>query len=166
LNKKEENDKITEEWREMMKETTLCYIEKDNQYLMLYRNKKENDPNEGKWIGVGGKLEKGETPQQCVVREVLEETGLLLTEYQYRGIIHFKSDMWEDEEMYLYTATSFDGELIDECSEGHLAWVPIDEVMHLNTWAGDKIFLKKLLEGEYNIDLTVCYKGDELIDVR
>ncbi len=101
-----------------MKRTTICYIEKDNQYLMLYRNKKKEDYNKGKWIGVGGKIECGETPEQCILREVREETGLILTAYQYRGIIRFTFDLWEDEEMYLYTATEFEGELNKECNEG------------------------------------------------
>ena len=146
--------------------TTLCYIEKDNCYLMLHRVKKEQDINKGKWIGVGGKIECGETPEQCILREVREETGLILTAYQYRGIIRFTFDLWEDEEMYLYTATEFEGELNKECNEGELAWFPISEVMNLNTWEGDRIFLQKLIDGEMNIDLTLHYKGDKLIDVK
>ncbi len=149
-----------------MKRTTICYIEKDNQYLMLYRNKKKEDYNKGKWIGVGGKIEFEETPEQCILREVREETGLMLTAYQYRGIIRFIFDLWEDEEMYLYTATEFEGELNKECNEGELAWVPINEVMNLNTWEGDRIFLQKLIDGEKDIDLTLHYKGDKLIDVK
>ena len=149
-----------------MKRTTICYIEKDNQYLMLYRNKKKEDYNKGKWIGVGGKIEFEETPEQCILREVREETGLMLTAYQYRGIIRFIFDLWEDEEMYLYTATEFEGELNKECNEGELAWVPINEVIKLNTWEGDRIFLQKLIDGEKDIDLTLHYKGDKLIDVK
>ena len=149
-----------------MKRTTICYIEKENQYLMLYRNKKKEDYNKGKWIGIGGKIESGETPEQCILREVKEETGLTLTAYQYRGIIRFTFDLWEDEEMYLYTATDFEGELNKECSEGELAWCPINEVMNLNTWEGDRIFLQKLIDGETGIDLTLHYKGDELVDVK
>ena len=149
-----------------MKRTTICYIEKDNQYLMLYRNKKKEDYNKGKWIGVGGKIECGETTEHCILREVREETGLILTAYQYRGIIRFTFDLWEDEEMYLYTATEFEGELNKECNEGELAWFPISEVMNLNTWEGDRIFLQKLIDGEMNIDLTLHYKGDKLIDVK
>ncbi|MBQ8821961.1 MAG: NUDIX domain-containing protein [Lachnospiraceae bacterium] len=151
---------------EPVKYCTLCYIEKDDHYLMLYRNKKENDPNEGKWIGVGGKLEAGETPDKCVVREALEETGLTLTDYTYHGVVHFQSDKWMDEEMYLYTATGFEGSVDFECSEGELKWVPKEEVMNLSLWEGDKIFLKYLLEGKTDIDLTLVYKGADLVEVR
>ena len=149
-----------------MKKTTICYIEKDNQYLMLYRNKKKEDYNKGKWIGIGGKFEENETPEQCILREVKEETGLTLTTYQYRGMIHFKFDLWEDEDMYLYTATNFEGELNKECDEGEMMWHPINEVMKLNIWEGDKIFLQKLIDGETDIDLTLYYQGDKLVDVK
>ena len=99
--------------------TTLCYIEQDGKYLMLYRNKKKNDINEGKWIGIGGKFEKNETPEQCLLREVYEETGLKLTSYRYRGLIHFIPDSAEPEDMYLYTADGFTGSMIS-CNEGEL----------------------------------------------
>ena len=149
-----------------VKYCTLCYIEKDDHYLMLYRNKKENDPNEGKWIGVGGKLEDGETPDKCVVREALEETGLTLTDYTYHGVVHFQSDKWTDEEMYLYTAKGFDGEVNFNCSEGLLKWVPKTEIMKLSLWEGDRIFLKYLLEGKKDMDLTLVYKGGDLVEVK
>ncbi len=151
---------------ETVKLCTLCYVEKDDHYLMLYRNKKENDPNEGKWIGVGGKLEPGETPDRCVEREVLEETGLTLTEYTYHGVVHFRSDKWCDEEMYLYTATGFEGDVDFNCKEGALKWIPKSQVMDLNLWEGDKIFLQYLLEGKRDIDLTLVYRGEELVEVR
>jgi len=144
--------------------TTLCYLIRGNCYLMLLRNKKKNDLNEGKWIGVGGKFEAGETPEACLLREVREETGLELTEYQYRGIVHFRADRWEDEEMYLYTATGFSGEMLCGCPEGELQWIPIPEVMDLNLWEGDRIFLRQLVEGKTNIDLTLRYEGDELVE--
>ena len=105
--------------------TTLCYIEKDDSYLMLHRTKKENDLNHDKWIGVGGKLEEGETPEECLLREVKEETGLTLTSYRLRGIITFLSDEWGSEYMFLYTADGFTGEMIS-CNEGELTWVPRD----------------------------------------
>ena len=145
---------------------TLCYVEKDGHYLMLYRNKKGNDPNEGKWIGVGGKLEPGETPDKCVVREAQEETGLILTDYTYHGVVHFQSDKWCDEEMYLYTANGFEGDVNFDCDEGALKWIPKEQVMVLSLWEGDKIFLKYLLEGKTDIDLTLVYKGEELVEVR
>jgi 8-oxo-dGTP diphosphatase len=149
-----------------MKETTLCYIEKDEQYLMLHRTKKVHDPNKDKWLGVGGKLEKGETPEDCVLREVREETGLILKTYQYRGKIYFYSDIYDDELMYLYTATSFEGNLID-CNEGELAWIHKEEVLNLNLWEGDQVFLKKLLqEEEKTFELKLYYKGDQLINVE
>ena len=149
-----------------MRNTTLCYIIKDGSYLMLYRNKKENDVNGGKWVGVGGKFEAGETPEQCLLREVREETGLLLTAYTFRGIVHFRSDAWEDEEMYLYTGEGFEGELSEGCAEGELHWIPIPEVMNLSLWEGDKIFLKMLTEDERNIDLTLRYEGDTLTEAK
>lgn len=146
-----------------MKETTLCYITRDNSYLMLYRNKKSDDVNEGKWIGVGGKLEEGETPDACICREVREETGLTLTSYRRRGVIYFYADGWESEVIYLYSADGFAGELTQECNEGELRWIPISEIMDLNLWEGDRIFLRQLVEGREDICLTVCYEGDKLV---
>ena len=149
------------------KKTTLCYIEKDGMWLMLHRNKKENDPNEGKWIGIGGKLEEGETPDECAKREVFEETGLTLTEFEPAGIVHFCSEMWEDEDMYLYFATGFEGELAGTCDEGELKWVKKEDVDSLSVWEGDKYFLKKLLDGERDIEISLIYKGkgeDEHLD--
>ena len=144
--------------------STLCYIRNaNNEYLMLHRNKKENDLNEGKWIGVGGKFEEGENADECVCREVFEETGLTLTEYHRRGLIKFLSDKWEDEDMYLYLATGFTGEVKSDCSEGELAWVAADKVLSLPTWEGDKYFLEPLIEGRDRIDMTVEYEGDRLV---
>ena len=145
-----------------MRDTTLCYIEKDGCYLLLNRNKKANDLNQGKWIGVGGKAEPGETPEECVRREVTEETGLVLGALHFYGIIHFRSDTWEDEEMYLYSSSDFTGELAEDCMEGTLAWVPKDQVLQLPTWEGDRIFLERMLSGEKCIELTLNYKGDDL----
>lgn len=140
--------------------TTLCYIEKDGCYLMMLRNKKKNDPSSGKWIGVGGKLEPGESADECVVREAFEETGLTLHKPCYRGVVHFHSDVWESEEMYLYTADDFDGEPVADCDEGDLRWVPKQEIFDLSLWEGDRVFLRKLIDGEMNIELTFHYDAD------
>ena len=145
-----------------MIDTTLCYIKKEGSWLLLFRNKKENDLNEGKWIGVGGKCEPGETPEQCVRRETLEETGLTLGKVCCRGVVHFRSDTWEDEEMYLYTSEEFSGELDENCAEGTLAWISEDQVMSLPMWEGDRLFLPELLEGAAAIEMTVVYEGDRL----
>lgn len=148
-----------------MKLTTLCYIEKDDKYLMLHRVKKENDLNHDKWIGVGGKFEKDETPEECLLREVKEETGLNLTKYDYRGLITFISDQWETEYMHLYTAHEYEGELI-ECDEGELVWVPKWELENLKLWEGDKIFLKRLEESRSFFTLKLRYEGEKLVESR
>lgn len=144
--------------------STLCYIKNDrNEYLLLHRTRKENDLNEGKWIGVGGKFEDDETADECVLREVYEETGLTLTKFHLHGLVKFISDTWEDEDMYLYSATEYTGTLRKSCDEGELRWVPEDEVLALPTWEGDKYFLKPLLEGQERIDMLVEYEGDTLV---
>lgn len=148
-----------------MKKTTLCYIRKDGQYLMLFRNKKEADPNEGKWVGIGGKVEPGETPDQCVVREVREETGYTLTNYHFHGVIHFVSDQWEDEDMYLYTGSEFCGEQLPVCNEGELRWIPEEKLMELPMWEGDRCFFKPLTDGEDKISMTLRYEGETLAEV-
>jgi len=148
--------------------TTLCYIEKDDKYLMLHRVKKENDLNKDKWIGVGGKFEEGETPEECLLREVKEETGLTLTNYQFRGIITFISDEWGCEYMHLFTATEYEGELpekmMKDCDEGELVWVPKNEIANLKLWEGDKIFLKLLEEREDFFSLKLRYEGEKLVE--
>lgn len=147
-----------------MKITTLCYIEKDEKYLMLHRTKKKQDPNEGKWIGVGGHLEAGESPEDCLVREVLEETGYTLTNYQFRALISFLSDEQEPEMMCLFTADGFEGTPIP-CSEGELAWIPKEKVLELPTWEGDREFLKLLLQNERRFfTLKLVYQGNRLVD--
>ena len=146
-----------------MRETTLCYIKKDGCYLMLHRTKKKNDGSFEKWLGAGGKIEPGETPDECILRETKEETGLTLTTYSYRGKVNFYSNQWEDEIMYLYTATEYTGEMID-CNEGNLEWVPLSEIMNLHLWEGDKIFLKLLMEDAPFFELEVHYEGDTLVD--
>lgn len=145
-----------------MKLTTLCYIEKEGKYLMLHRTKKENDANEGKWIGVGGKFEPDETPEECLLREVKEETGLTLTDYRLRGFITFVSDIWETEYMFLYTATGYEGELT-ECDEGELVWVDKKDVLNLRLWEGDRIFLQRLTEETEVFSLKLVYEGEKLV---
>ena len=143
--------------------TTLCYIEKENKYLMLHRTSKKKDGNKDKWIGVGGHFEKGESPEECLLREVKEETGLELTSYQFRGIVTFISDEWPDEYMCLYTADRYTGD-IGNCDEGELVWVEKGKIMDLNIWEGDKIFLKLLTENHPFFSLKLEYKGDKLVN--
>ena len=143
--------------------TTLCYIEKENNYLMLHRTSKKKDGNKDKWIGVGGHFEKGESPEDCLLREVKEETGLELTSYQFRGIVTFISDEWPDEYMCLYTADRYTGD-IGNCDEGELVWVEKEKIMDLNIWEGDKIFLKLLMENQPFFSLKLEYKGDKLVN--
>lgn len=143
-----------------MQETTLCYIEYGGKYLMLLRNKKQNDLNEGKWIGVGGKLEAGETPEQCALREIREETGLIALDLTARGVVRFISDAWGSEMMYLYTVTQFEGELTD-CDEGELRWIDKNEVFDLKLWDGDRIFLQFLIEGAPCFDMTLHYDQND-----
>ena len=142
--------------------STLCYIENpDGEYLMLHRVKKKNDLNEDKWIGVGGKFEDGESPEECLLREVNEETGLTLTDYQYRGIVTFVSDRWETEYMHLFTATGYNGTLID-CDEGVLEWLHKDHLAALPQWAGDKIFLRLIHDDGPFFSLKLRYEGETL----
>lgn len=144
-----------------MKLTTLCYIEDDDRYLMLHRVKKKQDINAGKWIGVGGHFQEGESPEECLLREVKEETGLTLTEYLFRGIVTFDSDQQETEYMCLYTASGFYGEMIP-CNEGELKWVKKEEVLSLNLWEGDKVFLRLLTQDTPFFSLKLTYAGDDL----
>ena len=144
-----------------MKNTTLCYIEKDGKYLMLHRTKKKNDLNQDKWIGVGGKFEENETPEECLLREVREETGLTLTDFRLCSVITFLSDRWEGEYMYLFHATGFTGAL-RECDEGELVWVDKETAAALPTWEGDRIFLKRMEEGGPFFTLKLRYEGEAL----
>lgn len=143
--------------------TTLCYIEQDGKYLMLHRTKKKADINAGKWIGLGGHMEEGESPDDCVVREVFEESGLQLISYKIRGIVTFFQTGGSAEYMFLYTADGISGELADTCVEGELAWVEKERVPMLPVWEGDRIFLKLLLDGEDFFSLKLCYRGDALV---
>lgn len=143
--------------------TTLCYIEKDDKYLMLHRVKKKNDINKGKWIGIGGHFEAGESPEECLMREVKEETGLTLTDFSFRGIVTFQVLGKLTEYMCLYTAGSFEGTLT-ECTEGILKWVEKKELMSLNLWEGDKIFLKLLMDDKPFFSLKLIYDGEKLLE--
>ena len=143
--------------------TTLCYIEKDDSYLMLHRIKKKNDVNKDKWIGVGGHFEKDETPEECLLREVKEETGLTLTAWKFRGLVTFISDTGVTEYMCLYTADQFEGEITD-CSEGTLEWVKKEEIFGLNLWEGDKIFFRLMNENHPFFSLKLRYEGDQLVE--
>lgn len=147
-----------------MKMTTLCYIENNDCYLILHRTKKKKDVNKDKWIGVGGHAEGNETPQECLIREVKEETGLLLTSYKFRGLITFISDEYEAEMMCLFTADGYTGELIT-CDEGELEWVKKSDVPQLPTWEGDAQFLKLLLEDEKRFfAMKLRYEGERLVE--
>ena len=162
------------------KRTTLCYIENKGSYLMLFRNRKPDDPNEGKWLGIGGKIEGDETPDDCNKREVLEETGLRLRSARFHGIIEFRADEYEDEDMYLYSSSDF--EPADEeaavifretgeypppaCSEGELVWIPAEKLMELPMWEGDRVFLKELLGGADAISMRLQYEGEKCTVIK
>ena len=143
-----------------MKNTSLCYLERGGQYLMLHRVKKENDENHDKWIGVGGKFEPGESPEDCVCREVREETGLRLTDYRYCGIVTFVNGDWA-EYMHLFHATGFEGQL-RECDEGVLEWIDKKKLFDLQQWEGDKIFLRLMDMRVLFFSLKLVYEGDAL----
>ncbi len=146
-----------------MRNTTLCYIERGEQYLMLHRVKKEHDLNHDKWVGIGGKFERDETPDECLLREAQEETGLTLTDWRCRGVVTFLSDEWEGEYMYLFTATGFTGTL-RACNEGVLSWVDKAAVPALPMWEGDKIFFRLLAEDAPFFLLKLRYRGDTLVE--
>ena len=147
-----------------MKNTTLCYIESNGCYLLLHRVKKKADVNEGKWVGIGGHLEEGETVTDCLLREVREETGLTLTDFRYAGRIRFDSDIWPSEIMHLYHATGFAGDLLSDCNEGNLAWVDKKKALTLPMWEGDRLFLERLESGSPFFHMILRYEGERLAE--
>ncbi len=163
-----------------MKKTTLCYIENNGKWLMLYRDRKPGDMNKGKWLGIGGKIEDGETADSCVAREVLEETGLILKSFRFMGIVKFRADSYEDEDMYLYTSSDFvpadetaakhfdeTGEYEPpECDEGRLEWIARDELLELPMWEGDKAFIEEILAGAEKISMTLSYEGENCTVIK
>ena len=145
-----------------MRNTTLCHIEKDGCYLMLHRIKKENDLNRDKWVGIGGKFEDRESPEECNSREVLEETGLTLNSARYCGIVTFVSDKWETEYMHIFHSDDFSG-TVKECDEGVLEWVKKENLYTMPIWEGDKIFLRLIEENSPFFSLKLVYEGDRLV---
>lgn len=143
--------------------TTLCYIEHEGRYLMLHRIKKEHDINKDKWIGIGGHFEPGESPEECLLREVKEETGLTLTSYIFRGFVTFIADDEDMEYMCLFTADQYTGELI-ECKEGTLEWIEKDKILNLNIWEGDRIFLDLIKSDSPFFSLKLHYRKNHLIE--
>ena len=148
-----------------MLNTTLCYIERGDEYLMLHRVKKENDINRDKWIGLGGKFEEDESPEECLLREVYEESGLWLTSWRYRGIVTFVNTKCSSEYMHLFTADGFEG-TVGPCDEGELEWIKKSKLMKLTLWEGDRIFLRLLDSNEPFFSLKLSYDGDELIGAK
>lgn len=149
-----------------MKQTTLCYMERGDQYLMLHRVKKANDASHDKWIGVGGKCEADESPDECMLREVREETGLSISRWQYRGIVTFVSDTWPCEYMHLFTASDWSGEET-ACNEGDLEWIDKSRLFDLTLWEGDKIFLRLLMDpAQPFFSLKLVYRGDDLVEAK
>lgn len=148
-----------------MKLTTLCYLLKEDEVLMLHRVKKDVDENKGKWIGLGGKLEAKESPKECVIREVYEEAGLRLNSVDYRGTLTFISDKWDDEIIFMYTSENFSGEL-QECNEGILKWIKKENVLDLNLWEGDRVYIKRLIDTKDVFELKLHYDmSDNLIEI-
>ena len=144
-----------------MKNTTLCYIEKDGKYLMLHRVKKKNDENQGKYIGIGGHFLENESPFECIVREAKEETGLILKKPEYRGIVTFSSDIYETEQMHLFTCKNFEGEIIT-CNEGNLEWIDKGQLHKIPLWQGDMLFLTQLEKSGEFFNMKLVYKGEDL----
>ena len=146
-----------------MRNTTLVHLERDGKYLMLHRVKKERDENRDKWVGIGGKFEPGESPEDCALREVREETGLTMRSWAYRGIVTFVSDEWGTEYMHLFHSADFEGTVRD-CDEGVLEWVDKHALLSLPIWEGDKIFLRLLDSDRPFFSLKLRYQGDRLME--
>ena len=149
-----------------MKDATLCYLERDGRYLMMLRNRKPNDPNEGKWIGVGGKREAGESPEDCAKREIFEETGLRATELTHWGDVYFISDVWEEEIMRLFLVTEWEGKTdgtTPDCDEGELVWMKKKDLDALPQWEGDRVFHRLLDEEIPFFSLKLVYSGEKLV---
>lgn len=146
-----------------MQYTTLCYLERGNSYLMLHRVKKEHDLNQGKWLGIGGKFQDAESPEDCVLRECFEETGLTLTEYRYRGLVTFVSNKAPTEYMHLFTASAWTG-VPHPCDEGELAWIEKAALRSLPLWEGDHIFLDLLEQNAPFFSLKLRYEGERLVE--
>ncbi len=145
-----------------MRNTTLCHIERDGMYLMLHRVKKDNDMNKDKWVGIGGKFEDKESPEECNTREVYEETGLTVNRADYRGIVTFVSNEYETEYMHIFTCDDFSGN-IKECDEGELCWIKKDKIYSLPIWEGDKLFLKLIEDSSFPFfSLKLQYNGQTL----
>ena len=147
-----------------MRNTTLCYLERGRETLLLHRVKKAVDENKDKWIGVGGKFEEGESPDDCLLREVREETGLTLLRWRCRGLVTFVSDEWGTEYMHLFTADLWDGTLRTDCAEGELAWLDRDALLEMPIWEGDRIFLRLLREARPFFSLKLRYEGERLAE--
>ncbi len=145
--------------------TTLGYLENDGRILMLFRNKKKDDLNEGKWVGIGGHVKRGETPMEGFLREVREESGITELSVDCVGTITFLSDQWEDEKIYLYYGTTEQTELPD-CDEGELHWIEKEKILSLKLWEGDPYFLRPMLAGEKDIRMEFRYRGEELAEIR
>lgn len=146
------------------RDVTLCYIIHDHKWLMLLRNKKENDINEGKWIGVGGKVEHDESPEECIIREIKEETGLVANKVEFRGIVDFIYEFKDYERIWVFTCVDYSGE-VKECNEGTLAWINEEDILNLDLWEGDVVFLKSLLANNkelFNYELKYDENGELL----
>ena len=147
-----------------MRNTTLCHIERGGKYLMMHRVKKEADENRDKWVGIGGKFEEGESPEDCLLREVREETGLRLRSWRFRGIVSFVSDLWGTEYMHLFTSDDFEGEPRRDCAEGTLEWIGKRELLEKPIWEGDRIFLRLLEVDAPFFSLKLRYEGERLVE--
>lgn len=160
-----EKDNGTKTAQDARNLTTVCYLEQNGCYLMIHRTKKEHDTNKDKLIGLGGHFHYGESPEECMLREMKEECGIVLTDMKLRGIITFVSDVFGCEYMFLFSATEYEGAVAPDCNEGSLVWIKKEELLKCsNLWTGDRIFLKLLDERSEFFSLKLCYKGEELTD--